>query len=891
MELKDYQIEVLNDLENYIKKAFVPGKRLDESFREYWNEKYVNLKVGEKYFHPYNNKSVCGVPRVAAKVPTAGGKTFIACNAIKKIFDGLPEDHTKVVVWFVPSDTILKQTFDNLNNPAHEYRQKLDALFNHSVRCVDKESALLANGIKPVELREQLTIFVLSVDSFVEAVHGKDNLGNNKLPRAYRQNENLSFVNEINIGKKVDIPQADDNSLIVYLAKLNPVVIIDESHNYNSKLRVDLLSNINPCFIYELSATPRESSNIISFVDAIKLKNEHMVKLPVIVYNNKSTDDVIVSAKALRDNLELIAIKEEKTGGEYIRPIVLFQAQSNIDDESINFKKIKEKLIETGIDKDQIKIKTANINELKNVDLMKDDCPVRYIITVDALKEGWDCPFAYILASLANRNSSIAVEQILGRILRQPYAMENTSGSESKYLNMSYVLTSSSQFEDTVKKIVTSLNTCGFNGRDLLKEENFDNKGNSQNDTPDGFFQPLTSGQNSPSIENEKDEPEINCDDIKKKQIDKEQRVKEMLEVASEGNDDLNAVLEESKNNANQQSEVIRKAMKDNTYGVKEKFLGDIKELKLPVFKIKVQNSIAFDSDELKPLEKEDLMDGFTLWNKDKQINFFYGVTESQLIDLEERKKDEWVPTLSKTPDSIRNAFYEWFEGISDRKDMISHLTRRILKDLDQYNGIENSEIKKYVSEVLSHETTEHIKGLAMNIIETVKSFKRKFDQLALEYREEQFNEKLLLDEIIMEYSYTLPEEMVLTQKSMPITNSLYIEEGNASDFEIKFINKIADSVRWWHRNPSRPNGFSICGFVNHYPDFIIKLNNGKTLFIETKGDHLNNSESAAKIRLGEKIQSLDPSNPFLYFMAFEKAGVNKAYEINQLADLILRMK
>lgn len=227
MELKDYQIEVLDDLEKYISKAFEPGKRLDESFHEYWDEKYVLLKEGEKYFHPYNNKAVRNVPRVTAKVPTAGGKTFIACNAIKIIFDGLPKDRTKVVVWFVPSDTILKQTINNLNNSAHEYRQKLDALFNHSVRVVDKESALLANGIKPVQLREQLTIFVLSVDSFVEATRGKDNLGNEKLPRVYRQNENLPFVNKIDIGKEINIPQADENSLIVYLAKLNPAVIID----------------------------------------------------------------------------------------------------------------------------------------------------------------------------------------------------------------------------------------------------------------------------------------------------------------------------------------------------------------------------------------------------------------------------------------------------------------------------------------------------------------------------------------------------------------------------------------------------------------------------------------------------------------------------------------
>jgi type III restriction enzyme len=891
MELKDYQIEVLDDLEQYLSKVFEPGKRLDESFRDYWNEKYVNLKDGEKYFHPYNNKAVKNVPRVTAKVPTAGGKTFIACNAIKTIFDGLPKDCTKVVVWFVPSDTILKQTFDNLNNPTHEYRQKLDALFNHSVKVVDKESALLANGIKPVQLLEQLTIFVLSVDSFVEAVRGKDNLGKDKLPRVYRQNENLPFVNKIDIGKEINIPQADANSLIVYLAKLNPVVIIDESHNYGSKLRVDLLNHINPCFIYELTATPKESSNIISFVDAIKLKNEHMVKLPVMVYNNKSTDDVIVSAKALQENLERIAIKEREAGGEYIRPIVLFQAQSNTDDESINFEKIKEELIDTGIPEERIKIKTANVNELKNINLMSEDCPVRYIITVDALKEGWDCPFAYVLASLANRNSSIAVEQILGRILRQPHATDNKASSESKFLNMAYVLTSSSQFKNTVNKIVESLNNCGFSGRDSMVSEDFIDEENNQVIEGD-FLKPygVTQNMNTQNVV-EKDEPEIDSKAIKKKQADKEQKLKVMMDAASNGNDYFNKKVEEANSFENQQPQEVRNAMKNNTYPVKPVYKKDIENLKLPVFKIKVQHSFAFDIDELKLLEKDDLMDDFSLWNKDKQITFYYGSTESQLIDLEERKKDEWVPTLSKAPESLRNALYEWIEGATDRKIMIDMLTRRILQELDNYNNIDNSEIKSYVSAVLEHETTEHLKNLALNIVETIKSFRKKFDVLALEHREKQFNEKIILGDIIMDYEYVLPENMVLTQKCPHITNSLYTEEGKASDFEIEFINKIADSVRWWHRNPSRPQGYNICGFVNHYPDFIIKLNNGKVLFVETKGDHLDNSESAAKIRLGEKIQYLDAQKNFLYFMAFEKEGVDKAIEINKLAELILKMK
>ena len=163
-----------------------------------------------------------------------------------------------------------------------------------------------------------------------------------------------------------------------------------------------LVKNFNPCFILDLTATPKTGSNIISIVDAIKLKKEEMVKLPVIVYNRKQQDEVFISAISLRQKLELIAKKEQDNGGKYIRPIVLFQAQPRNSEDSTTYEKIKAQLVELEIPEEQIAIKTGDKDEIKNVNLLCPDCPIRYIITVNALKEGWDCPFAYILATIAN---------------------------------------------------------------------------------------------------------------------------------------------------------------------------------------------------------------------------------------------------------------------------------------------------------------------------------------------------------------------------------------------------------------------------------------------------------------------------------------------------------
>ena len=156
-----------------------------------------------------------------------------------------------------------------------------------------------------------------------------------------------------------------------------------------------------------------------------------------------------------------------QNGGKYIRPIALFQAQPKGKEDATTFEKLRAELMNTGIPAEHIAIRTADVNELKNVDLLSPDCPVRYIITVNALKEGWDCPFAYILASLANKTSQVDVEQILGRILRLPYTVEH----RAKALNMSYVLTSSNDFNDTVQQIIRGLNSAGFSDRDCRLAE------------------------------------------------------------------------------------------------------------------------------------------------------------------------------------------------------------------------------------------------------------------------------------------------------------------------------------------------------------------------------------------------------------------------------------
>ena len=344
----EYQDKVVADISEYAKLA-TQYQPMD-AFREFWLKRNV---IPDDLFGGYND-TVPGVSRVTVKVPTAGGKTFIACKSLRPIMDTMPSGKPQVVVWFVPSDTILTQTYQNLSNEQHFYRQYINSQFNNRVQVVDKESALMGTNISPNDLPYQLTIFVLSVQSFIEGTKG------GTLPKAYRQNSNLADHIPTYRYKDKLIKDVDKSALIQVIAQLNPVVIIDESHNFTSELRSDLLNLINPSLILELTATPRPSSNIISYVDAAQLKAANMVKLPVVAYNQQDSNFVISSAYQLRQKLESLAIEEEEQGGKYIRPIVLFQAQPKTEEDSETFEYIKKKLVEKGIPEEQIKIKMQN---------------------------------------------------------------------------------------------------------------------------------------------------------------------------------------------------------------------------------------------------------------------------------------------------------------------------------------------------------------------------------------------------------------------------------------------------------------------------------------------------------------------------------------------------
>lgn len=872
MELKSYQKAVMRDLSAYL-SILDEYNNIDKAWRHFWREKDIAVGVNGV---PGYNEDIKGVPHICMKVPTGGGKTFMACASVKRIFDEMPKSKPKVVVWLVPSDPILVQTIKNLSDPDHPYRQRLNADFSGRVGVYTKEMLLNGQNFSPDIVANQLTVCILSYGSLRIDSTKKD------VRKVYQENGNLLNFAQYFKDDKALLAGTPDTALIQVLRHLSPVVIVDESHNAGSKLSVEMLENLSPSFILDLTATPRKKSNILSYVDARELKKENMVKLPVIVYNRNSAASVITDAIQLRNALEAQAQDEEQSGGRYIRPIVLFQAQPKTSSDSKTFDKIKEKLVEIGIPEDQIAIKVDKIDDIGTTDLMSRDCPIRYIITVNALKEGWDCPFAYILATIANKTSKVDVEQIIGRILRQPYAKKHGKG----ILNTSFVLTCSNDFRSTLENVVKGLNGAGFSRRDYrVGEDEFPILPPEPVQTP-AKPEPL------PITPPDDDDPlsGLDLDDIQPVNTD----AAEVEPVSGKISQMLSRAEQEAENyeeQAQQQDEYgyIGGELGDmlHQYHIQPQYADDVKSIKIPQFMLKTTPNL-FGNDTVY-LQKDSLLDGFSLESQNADINFTISTGEMYSVDIQ--TQGEGIPKYKRVSQSESEYLHDLFARLAPEQK-IESCTRQICHIINKDNAFSAAEIEKYVRRAISNMTEDELAAMETSLFIYAKKIKDKIDSLKDEYREKRFYKWLDSGKIVCEDNYIFPDVITPSDANDSVPMSLYEAEaeGLMNELEKKMRDLFAtvDGVLWWHRIIDR-KGFCINGAIHHYPDFIVKMKSGRILLIETKGDDRDNSNSVRKLKLGKSWASC-AGERYRYFMVFDKSPIEGAYPFDEFAEIFGEM-
>ncbi|MBI4268517.1 DEAD/DEAH box helicase family protein [Candidatus Uhrbacteria bacterium] len=460
--LKEYQQRVIRDVESF----FTDLDKARQSFYESADLQkvlgsYVDLALTGKYAQ-WQDRAQTGAgtayPRACIKMPTGGGKTLVAIETIRAYQNIFAKRKTGLVVWITHRDQIYRQTIDNLQNKGHYYRQLLDQASGNRTLIVEK-----GQHLRRQDIEENLVVLMLMIQSATRGETNKmfeDSGYTDFFPAEGRYDLHRELVGRIPNLDHIDDPlfsRVQVRTSLGNAIRLNePLIVVDEFHTMFTDTAKRTLDGLNPSVIIGLSATPKRGMNIVSSASGKDLKAEEMIKLDMHLIPPARSGDwhsVLGAVKSKRESLEESATRLEKSKGTYIRPIALLQVERTGRDQRgqgyVHSEDVREFLIELGVPAHQIAVKSSSLDEIKAQKLLSRGNEMRYIITKEALKEGWDCSFAYVLCVIPNARTNSSMTQLVGRILRQPYA-KKTGINE---LDESYVYFAKGQTEDVLDHV------------------------------------------------------------------------------------------------------------------------------------------------------------------------------------------------------------------------------------------------------------------------------------------------------------------------------------------------------------------------------------------------------------------------------------------------------
>jgi type III restriction enzyme len=224
IELKDYQHRVLDSLTKFLRLCSKSGSP-ESAYRSVTEEVYGQPLA---YF-PVQVPGLSHLPYVCLRVPTGGGKTLIACHAAGIAVKDLLHSERGIVLWLVPSNTILDQTADALRDPRHPYRRALEQSCG-AVEVLTIEEAL---NMPRSTVDGQTVVIVSTIQCFrVEDTTGRKVYGESSVFQDHFLNVPANRLADLEAG-------ADGRprpTLVNMLRLRRPVVIVDEAHNARTDL-------------------------------------------------------------------------------------------------------------------------------------------------------------------------------------------------------------------------------------------------------------------------------------------------------------------------------------------------------------------------------------------------------------------------------------------------------------------------------------------------------------------------------------------------------------------------------------------------------------------------------------------------------------------------------
>ena len=456
--LKEYQKRVVKDIEEFFEHL---DKSRSGGAVDYISPVFTDLMLKNRT-RQFPDRPITGAgkfyPRVCIKMPTGGGKTLIAIETIRAYQNLFAKRKTGLVVWITHRDQIYRQTIENLQNKSHVYRQFLDQASGNRTLILEKGQAIRRQDVK-----ENLVVLMLMIQA------ARNSEVNKMFEDSGGYTDFFPLENRYDLHKTLSeqMPNLDRTEDSLYermqiktslgnvIRTLEPLLIVDEFHTMFTDIAKATLDGLNPSVVIGLSATPLERRmNIISSVSGKELKAEDMIKLDMHLRGpNQDWQEMLAAVKQQREELEKKGKKLEQNKGVYIRPIALIQVERLGPDQRgrgfVHSEDAREFLVSLDVPKHEIAVKSAYRDEIKQQKLLLKESEIRYIITKEALKEGWDCSFAYILGVIPNARNNASMTQLVGRILRQPYAKKTGVAD----LDESYVFFASGHTEEVLEKV------------------------------------------------------------------------------------------------------------------------------------------------------------------------------------------------------------------------------------------------------------------------------------------------------------------------------------------------------------------------------------------------------------------------------------------------------
>jgi type III restriction enzyme len=837
---------------------------------------------------PYSPvEQIPGIPYVCLRIPTGGGKTLLGCEAVAVAQKKLLFLDNSLVLWLVPSDAIRTQTLTRLQDRKDPYRIALETTLG-SVEVLDIDEALTVQR----SVLDGATVIVVAT---MHAFRRKDVSALN----VYKNNgalmshfENLPSELLQVLGPR---PEGDfDYSLVNVFRLRRPFIIIDEAHNARQPLAFETLKRLNPSGILELTATPNTKreivtyegervenppSNVLFSVTAWQLRSEDMIKMPILLKYREPWDALLGDAIGLLNKLQDEAEKEKAQSGEYIRPIMLLQAQPKYEKKSsITVETVKAALInQFHIPEQQIAIATGEIRDLdkpENQHVLSPSCKLRFIITVQALKEGWDCPFAYVLFSVAELSSGRAVEQILGRILRMPKAKRK----KREDLNNAYAYVASTKFDAAALALKEGLVHAGFE-RQELKDLVVDSTLPFKEPMPTGVrvepVEPIDIALPSPLRD---PLPLTVIDAVTWNQEKQILRIEKPLN--EEQTVDLAMSLIDEKN---RNALVQALGMQPHAF-VKEKAPAELGEkFEIPVLALK-------QGDFFHQFEADDLSDyiEWSLSDQDAELTGFTIPDEKRGIKIDitdsEKLKQEFL-SAGDAQLELLQVSKEWPQG-----ELINWLDRSF-----SHPELTQAETGIYLSRVLGRlldgtfdlaTLTAHRYRLGKAIEAKIRTLGRIQKRKALEEFLFQNDSAVFVDSAAIHLFSPYKYPYTSAYQGIPLRKHFYPVIGNlgskGEEYECAWTIANTKGIKFWIRNLSREPDASFwiqTSTDKFYPDFVCKLKNGKNLVVEYKAEHYGDKDDTdEKERVGQ-VWAARSNGQCLFLMIRGKNELGKIQE------------